>query len=102
VEVKPTIAEGTAIRRPIRMPEILSAIRQSGGGTVAVPEDLIVAAINKLGELGLYAEPTSATAAAALDTLHETGVIHPRETTVVLLTGSGLKSTALMTTLFAS
>ncbi|HEV7799817.1 MAG TPA: pyridoxal-phosphate dependent enzyme [Burkholderiales bacterium] len=102
VEVKPTIAEGTAIKRPIRMREMLSAIRQSGGQTVAVPEDRIVAAIKKLGESGLYAEPTSATAAAALDTLHEAGVIHPRETTVVLLTGSGLKSTAFMTTLFES
>lgn len=102
VEVKPTIAEGTAIKRPIRMREVLSAIRRSGGQTIAVPEDLIVAAINKLGELGLYAEPTSATAAAALENLHETGAIHPRETTVVLRTGTGLKSTAVMTGLFAS
>jgi threonine synthase len=102
VEVKPTIAEGTAIKRPIRMHEILSAIRQTGGRTVAVAESLIIAAIRKLGELGLYAEPTSAIAAAALDALHETGAIHPRETTVVLLTGAGLKSTAFMTTLFAA
>jgi threonine synthase len=102
VEIKPTIAEGTAIKHPIRLQEILSAVRHSGGQTVAVPEDLIIAAIRKLGESGLYAEPTSATATAALEILHETGVIHPRETTVVLLTGSGLKSTAFMTTLFAS
>ena len=102
VEVKPTIAEGTAIKRPIRMREMLAAIRQSGGGTIALAEDRIVAAIRRLGEVGLYAEPTSATAAAALETLHETGVIHPRETTVVLLTGAGLKSTAFMTTLFAA
>jgi threonine synthase len=102
VEIKPTIAEGTAIKHPIRLQEILSAVRHSGGKTVAVPEDLIIAAIRKLGESGLYAEPTSATATAALEILHETGVIHPRETTVVLLTGSGLKSTAFMTTLFAS
>jgi threonine synthase len=102
VDIKPTIAEGTAIKHPIRLQEILSAVRHSGGKTVAVPEDLIIAAIRKLGESGLYAEPTSATATAALEILHETGVIHPRETTVVLLTGSGLKSTAFMTTLFAS
>jgi threonine synthase len=102
VEIKPTIAEGTAIKHPIRLQEILSAVRHSGGQTVAVPEDLIIAAIRKLGQSGLYAEPTSATATAALEILHETGVIHPRETTVVLLTGSGLKSTAFMTTLFAS
>jgi threonine synthase len=101
VDVKPTIAEGTAIKRPIRMREMLAAIRQSGGGTIAVPEDRIVTAVKKLGEVGLYAEPTSATAAAALETLHGNGVIHSSETTVVLLTGAGLKSTAFMTALFA-
>jgi threonine synthase len=87
--VKPTIAEGTAIRRPIRIREMLSAIRQTGGGTVAVAEDLIVAAIGKLGGLGLYADPASAAASAALDMLHESGAIHPRETTIVLLTRAG-------------
>jgi threonine synthase len=102
VEVKPTIAEGTAIKRPVRIREMLSAIRQTGGGTVAVAEDRIATAVGKLGSLGLYAEPTSATAAAALDLLHESGAIHPRETTIVLLTGAGLKSTAFMTTLFST
>ncbi len=29
--VKPTIAEGTAIRKPIRLPQLLSAIRETGG-----------------------------------------------------------------------
>ncbi len=101
VEVKPTVAEGTSIKQPIRMREILSALRQSGGSTVAVPESHIIDAIKKLGELGLYAEPTSATAAAALEMLHQNGAIHSRETTVVLLTGAGLKSTTFMTTLFA-
>lgn len=101
-EVKPTIAEGTAIRQPKRLREVLSAIRRSGGQTVAVAEEHIAAAVRKLAALGLYAEPTSATAAAALGPLCEHGVVSPRETTVVLLTGSGLKSTAFMMELFAS
>jgi threonine synthase len=101
-EVKPTIAEGTAIRRPIRLREVLSAIRRSGGGTIAIPENQIAAAVRRLAAMGLYAEPTSATAAAALEPLHESGAIDARETTVVLLTGSGLKSTAFMTELFSS
>lgn len=101
-EVKPTIAEGTAIKRPIRLREVLSAIRRSGGQTIAIPENQITAAVRRLAAMGLYAEPTSATAAAALEPLYETGAIDARETTVVLLTGTGLKSTAFMTELFTS
>jgi threonine synthase len=85
----------------VRLPEILAAIRRSNGQTIAVPEEQIVAAVRKLAAMGLYAEPTSATAAAALEILHETRAIQPGETTVVLLTGSGLKSTGFMTELFA-
>lgn len=98
--VKPTIAEGTAIKRPIRLPELLKAIHESGGGTVALTEEQIAAAVRRLAATGLYAEPTSATAAAALEVLHSSGAIQAKETTVVLLTGTGLKSTQFMTELF--
>jgi threonine synthase len=37
-----------------------------------------------------------------LEPLHASGAIDARETTVVLLTGSGLKSTGFMTELFGS
>lgn len=90
--VLPTIAEGTAIRSPLRLPEMLAALRVSDGGTVAVPEAGIAGASARLSRLGLFAEPTSATAAAALDTLLGSGTIDANETTVVVLTGSGLKS----------
>lgn len=90
--VTPTIAEGTAIRAPLRLPEMLAALRVAAGGTVAVPETEIAAAQSRLAGAGLYAEPTSATAAAALDVLLARGDIEPDEVTVVLLTGSGLKS----------
>jgi threonine synthase len=98
--VKPTIAEGTAIKRPIRLAELLKAIRESGGGTVALTEEQIAAAVRRLAATGLYAEPTSSSAAAALDVLHASGAIKANETTVVLLTGTGLKSTQFMTELF--
>lgn len=99
-EVKPTIAEGTAIRRPVRLVEILRAVRESGGQTVALTEDQICAAVRRLAAIGLYAEPTSASAAAAIDVLMERGAIKPGERTVALLTGTGLKSTQFMTGLF--
>jgi threonine synthase len=99
-EWSPTIAEGTAIKRPVRLKPVLDAIRRSGGGTMAIAEDEIVAALRKLAAMGLYVEPTCATAAAAAGRLLATGRISPRETTVVVLTGTGLKASAFMTELF--
>ena len=65
----PTIAEGTAIKRPLRMRSLLNAGRRSAGGTVAGSEDEIRDAARDLAATGLFVEPTSATAAAAFDQL---------------------------------
>jgi threonine synthase len=91
-EVNKTIAEGTAIKTPLRLREIIGALRESGGGTVALTEDEIVAALRRLARQGLFAEPTSASAAAALEKLSATGAIKGGETTVAVLTGTGLKA----------
>jgi threonine synthase len=99
---RPTIAEGASIARPVRLPEVVDAIRHSNGSAVGVSEEEIRAATRKLSARGLYAEPTSAVAAAALDRFLATGVIQPGETTVVILTGSGLKSAEKMADVFAS
>src|SRR5690349_17427148 len=93
-EVHKTIAEGTAIKYPMRLREIIAALRESGGGTIALTEDEIVAALRRLAHQGLFAEPTSASGAAALDKLAADGAIKPNENTVVILTGTGLKAAA--------
>jgi threonine synthase len=93
VEIKSTIAEGTAIARPVRLREVLQAIRRSNGATIAVSEAEILSALFELAGTGLYAEPTSASAAAAFNRLLANGVILPHETTVLVLTGTGLKAT---------
>ncbi|WP_455359802.1 threonine synthase [Streptomyces sp. SYSU K21746] len=100
VEYAPTIAEGAAIRQPVRLPEVLRAIRRSGGDMAAVPEAGIESAVRRLAGMGLYAEPTSATAAAAIEVFRARGAIEPGQTTVVLLTGSGLKAATTMNRLF--
>lgn len=89
----PTMAEGTAIAQPIRLPECLSVLRESGGGAVMLAEDEIGAATLELARSGIYVEPTCAQAAAAFASLLKAGIISPEETTVVVLTGTGLKST---------
>ena len=92
-EPEPTIAEGTAIAQPIRLPECLAVLRESGGGAVMLSEKEIGDATLELARGGAYVEPTSAQAAAAFGRLLRAGSINPAETTVVVLTGSGLKST---------
>ncbi|AEV84739.1 threonine synthase [Actinoplanes sp. SE50] len=88
----PTVAEGAAIASPVRLPEAVEALRRCGGAAVAVAEEQIHGAVRALATRGLYAEPTSAVAAAALDHFIADGTITPDQTTVVVLTGSGLKS----------
>ncbi len=90
--VTPTVAEGTSIASPLRLKQMIAAIRDSRGATVAVSETEIVSALQKLCAQGLFVEPTSAVAAAGLTSLLARGIIVPSETTVVLLTGSGLKA----------
>jgi threonine synthase len=88
--VKPnrTAAEGIAITRPARGAEILRAVRETRGRVIAVGEDDIETARRKLARQGLFVEPTSATAFAALQKIGSLPGV-----TVVSLTGSGLKST---------
>ncbi len=87
-----TVADGIATVRPVRPAAVLAAVRGSGGAVVAVPEAEIGPAVLELGRLGLYVEPTAATAAAAARRLLADGTIRPGETTVVVLTGHGLKA----------
>ncbi len=62
------------------------------GAIVAVSEEEIVAALGGLAQQGLYVEPTSAAAAAGLSQLLHSGAISADQTTVLVLTGSGLKA----------
>ncbi len=89
---EPTMADGIATVRPVRAAEVLAALRRSQGGVVAVPEDEIAPALKRLGRLGLYVEPTAATAGAALSRLLAGGTIRPGEVTVAVTTGHGLKA----------
>ena len=91
--IEPTIAEGTAIARPIRQREVIAALRESRGGAVRVPEIQIEHALFDLARAGVYVEPTSAQVAAGLEMLLASGTIRPEETTVLIMTGSGLKAT---------
>ena len=89
---QPTMADGIATVKPVRTAEVLTALRRSQGGVVAVPEVDIAPALLRLGRLGLYVEPTSATVGAALTRLLADRTIRPSDTTIAVITGHGLKA----------
>ena len=93
VTIAPTIAEGTAIAAPIRLAEVLGALRVTRGGAVMLSEAEIAAAALDLARIGVYVEPTAAQPAAAFARLLAAGTIGAAQTTVLVLTGSGLKAT---------
>jgi threonine synthase len=91
-EIKNTVAEGIASSKPTRVGAVLTGVRQTGGAIVAVSESEIITALRDLARKGLYVEPTSAAGVAGLSRLVASGAIKPRDTTVMVLTGSGLKA----------
>lgn len=91
-----TVAEGVSIASPPRGREILATLRKVGGAAVAVSEEEILAAWERLPKAeGLYVEPTSAVAVAGVSALVGRGVIRTGESVVIPLTGTGLKSAHL-------
>lgn len=90
--LRATMAEGIRIQRPPRDRELLRAIRESGGDIVLVSEEEIYRGWFVLANRGLFVEPTAAVAAAAAERLLRDGPVAGVETTVVALTGTGLKS----------
>ncbi len=71
---------------------ILRALRESGGGAVAVPDHSMAEWVDKLGiDTGIFAAPEGGATAAALPILLEKGMINQDEEVVLFNTGSGLK-----------
>ncbi len=91
-EFKPTVAEGTAVQSPVRLSAIVEAVQKTGGNSVAIPEDEIIAASKRLARAGVLTEPSSAHAWAGAKRFIERGEIDVSDQTVVILTGSGLKA----------
>jgi threonine synthase len=91
---RPTLAEGTAIVSPVRFGTVLQCLRESGGGAIALSEAEIAGATLALARMGLFVEPTAAQPGAGLTRLMRAGRIAAGETSVLVLTGSGLKAGA--------
>jgi threonine synthase len=99
IAIRPTIAEGTAIAKPVRLHEVIGVLRETNGGAVTLTEAEIAASTLTLAHMGLYVEPTCAQVAGALGKLLQSGAISANQTTVLVLTGTALKATPIIASL---
>lgn len=91
-ETRDTIARNLKHGVPPDALGALAALRESGGLAVSVEDSAIRGWHARLAaEEGLFAEPSSAAAPAAVDALVAGGRIGPRDSVVALITGSGLR-----------
>lgn len=71
---------------------ILRALRESGGGAVAVEDHVMEEWVRSLGaDTGIFAAPEGGATAAAVTPMMERGIIGEQDEVVLFNTGSGLK-----------
>jgi len=89
-----TIARSLAIGNPADGPYAIKLIRESGGWADDVSDAEIVAAVKLLAETeGIFTETAGGVTTGVAEKLIREGRIRPDETTVVCITGNGLKTT---------
>jgi threonine synthase len=89
-----TIARSLAIGNPADGPFAIKQIRESGGWAEDISDPEIVAAIKLLAETeGIFAETAGGVTAGVTKKLIDQGRIARDETTIVCITGNGLKTT---------
>lgn len=89
-----TIADSISVGRPRNTVKACRALEESGGTSVLVSDEEILAGEVLLGSSeGIYAEPAAATPVAGVKEALARGIIDPGETVVIASTGFGLKDT---------
>ena len=93
-EVADTVADSIAVGRPRNTVKACRALEESGGTSLVVSDEDILAAEKTLGSTeGIYAEPAGAAPVAGVRKALSDGIIDSDETVCVVVTGNGLKDT---------
>lgn len=93
-KIPDTLAGGISVGRPRNTGKVIRALEESGGTSVLVSDESILASESLLAESeGLFAEPAAAATVAGVKTARQEGIIGSDETVVVDSTGFGLKDT---------
>jgi threonine synthase len=88
-----TIAKSIAIGNPADAVYALEIAKKTNGNIAAVTDEEIIEGMKLLAETeGIFTETAGGTTIAVLKKLVEEGKIDPEETTVVYITGNGLKT----------
>jgi threonine synthase len=87
-----SLADALVSTNPPLLEVMVKALGEAGGDAVMVEEDEILAAFRELARLGFFVEPSSAVAYAAYKRQMEKGEAARGEKTVIVLTGTGLKT----------
>ena len=94
-QIKPvtakTLADSISVDLPRDGVRAVRAARQTDGAYMLVSDDEILAALARLGQVGVFAEPAGATSFAGLIKARQSGLITETDPVLVLNTGSGLK-----------
>jgi threonine synthase len=93
-EIADTLADSIAVGRPRNTIKACRALEESGGTSLLVSDEEILAGEKLLGSTeGIYTEPAGATPVAGVKKARERGIIEDDETVVICTTGFGLKDT---------
>ncbi len=97
-----TFADSIAVGHPRDWAKALRATRESRGGIVAVPDELIRDAMRLLARLeGVLAEPAGAASVAGILARRETRDVGQADEVVAIITGHGLKDVVSLERTFA-
>ena len=106
-EIKPTpnpksIASGLLDPYPWDEDLAIESVRKSKGFAIAISDEEIMDAVKLLAKYeGIFAEPSGAVGIAALKKLVKMGEISQSDLIVVLITGSGLKESEKIISVFS-
>lgn len=87
-----SVADALVSTNPPLLELMVKSLREVNGDAVMVEEEEIHQAFKELAKMGFFVEPSSAVAYAAYKKQLDKGEITREERTVVILTGSGLKT----------
>ena len=95
VENPHTIAHAIENPYPPSGNEVLRRIRENGGTIVTVTDEEIIQAQKQLAQVGIFGQPASAVPLAAVKKLGEKAFFGENDTVVCIVSGGGLKDTAV-------
>jgi threonine synthase len=93
VYAKTTLASAIQIGNPVSYDRAVRTLRRFDGVVECATEDELADAAARADRTGMYTDPHTAVALAALEKLARAGTIHPWQRTVVISTATGLKFT---------